>query len=526
MSKFLILSLSGDGVGLALRLKAEGHSAKLWIRESEYENSGKGIVDCACDYEFGSDVIADCTGFGYLCNLLRDSQVSVFAGSSFADHLEEDRDLSQKVMLDSGISTPISEHANFWEQASKLVEKISNKSNDGKVVIKPEGSSSGSIPSYVASDVEDALSFLQSYEKKHEGEPQLTIQQFVEGVAVSTEGWFNGEDFVEGMFNHTLEKKQTLNDDLGPSVGCTGNVVWSCGADDPLVKETLIKLTETLREHRYVGPIDINTVVNKEGCYGLEFTPRFGYDAFPTLLYTLADFDFGSFVYRCSRGMDCNESLAEGFGAGVRLRPPKLGKHDELSELRGWSEEDLHWFYPYCVEMSKDKVLKMTKGDSGPGVINGYGATIGEAFAKAYDVISRLQCRDIQYRTDLSDVLLKDFRELKEILNGEESGWIAVDLDGTLATYSGWSEEIGSPISKMIQRVKTWLREGKEVRILTARGSVGDNKFAQLIKVYEWVKQHIGEPLEVTHKKDPQMIRLYDDRVRQIEANTGELVNS
>jgi len=111
-------------------------------------------------------------------------------------------------------------------------------------------------------------------------------------------------------------------------------------------------------------------------------------------------------------------------------------------------------------------------------------------------------------------------------LTGVDEGWIGVDLDGTLAKYSGWGEDIGEPIPKMIQRVKRWLAEGKEVRILSARGSVQPNKFEQLMKIYEWVEEHIGEPLEVTDKKDPAMLRLYDDRVRQVEEGTGELVAS
>lgn len=523
MSRFLILSLSGDGVGLALRLKAEGHSAKLWIRESDYEDSGKGLVDCAREYEFGQDIITDCTGFGSILDLLRDRGAFTFAGSTFADKLEEDREFSESIMRQAGIETPKSQRAKSWEEAQKLVEKIAKQSDEGQVVIKPEGSSSGTIPSYVAKDAEDGMAFLEAF-KLRVSEPELVVQQFIKGVAVSTEGWFNGNDFVEGLFNHTLEKKASLNDDLGPAIGCAGNVVWSCKASDPLVTETLQKLTKALREQRYIGPIDVNCVVNKEGVYGLEFTPRFGYDAFPTLLYTLCDFDFGNFVYRMSRGMGIDVSLSEGFGAGIRLRPPKLGKQDELSEIRGLTEEDRKWFYPYCCELKDDDVLKMTKGESGPGVINGHGDTIGEAFARAYETCSRLQCRDVQYRSDLSESILRDYRELVGILSEDDGSWLGVDLDGTLATYSGWSEEIGDPVPKMIQRVKQWLDNGKEVRILTARGSVGDSKYVQLIKVYDWVKQHIGTPLEVTSRKDPLMVKLYDDRVQRVEANSGVFV--
>lgn len=47
-------------------------------------------------------------------------------------------------------------------------------------------------------------------------------------------------------------------------------------------------------------------------------------------------------------------------------------------------------------------------------------------------------------------------------------GWIGVDLDGTLAHYDKWigPEHIGEPIAPMVDRVRAWLGQGIEVRIL------------------------------------------------------------
>jgi len=295
------------------------------------------------------------------------------------------------------------------------------------------------------------------------------------------------------------------------------------------VKQTLTKLTEVLREHRYVGPIDINCVVNEDGVYGLEFTPRFGYDAFPTLLHSLVDFDFGSFIVDLSHGGDSSCRLVPGFAAGVRLSippwPNEKFHNEDCVPLRGFDDEARSYFYPYGV-MEVNEELQSSHGVGVLGVMNYEGRSIGQAFACVYHQIEKLKIPNLQYRTDLTKQCLKDYRELRRILTGDDEGWIGVDLDGTLAKYSGWSEDIGEPIPKMIQRVKRWLAEGKEVRILSARGSVQPNKFEQLMKIYSWVEEHIGEPLEVTDKKDPAMLRLYDDRVRQIEEGTGELVAS
>lgn len=525
MSRFLLLSEDGSSLGLALRLEAEGHSVKTWTRDPRFKDVGKGLIDDASSSEFGQIIVPECIGFGPLLDIWRDSGCRTFAGSSFADHLEEDRALAEGVMHSCDIETPESQRVTSWKEAKDVAKTLASKSDKGKIVIKPEGKLSGIIPSYVAASLEDAVTTLKSFEQQaRSSEPELTIQEFIEGIAVSTEGWFDGEDWIEGLFNHTLENKKTLNDDLGPSEGCAGNVVWACSSKDPLVKQTLIKLTKTLREARYVGPFDINCVVNEEGVYALEFTPRFGYDAFPTLLYTLCDFDFGSFMDSCSSGNLCGQSLTEGFGAGVRLTLPTGEDHEGSRVLRGLSEKDLESFYLYHLGLNKHEELEAIKDASMVGVATGFGDSVGEAFARAYLLAEKAQVRDLQYRSDLTESCLKDYRELEYILfarEDESQEWLGVDLDGTLAKYSGWSDDIGEPVPKMIQRVKTWIDEGKEVRILTARGSQEPGRYEQLVKVYEWVKKHIGTPLEVTHRKDPFMKKLYDDRVQRVEAGTG-----
>lgn len=99
-------------------------------------------------------------------------------------------------------------------------------------------------------------------------------------------------------------------------------------------------------------------------------------------------------------------------------------------------------------------------------------------------------------------------------------GWIAVDLDGTLAYYDIWRGEdhIGKPIPDMAFRVKKWLIEGKDVRIFTARASVP----SQIPFIEKWCETHFGRKLPVTNVKDFAMIELWDDRAIQIIPNTGK----
>jgi hypothetical protein len=108
-------------------------------------------------------------------------------------------------------------------------------------------------------------------------------------------------------------------------------------------------------------------------------------------------------------------------------------------------------------------------------------------------------------------------------------GYIAVDLDGTLAEYhygdlyKNGNTYIGSPVPAMLERVKRWLDNGIEVRIFTAR--VSEEHPGDLQKIREaieaWCLEHIGQVLKVTNVKDYSMIELWDDRSVQVIPNTG-----
>lgn len=117
-------------------------------------------------------------------------------------------------------------------------------------------------------------------------------------------------------------------------------------------------------------------------------------------------------------------------------------------------------------------------------------------------------------------------------------GWIAVDWDGTVVEYHGWTKwnEFGKPIPAMVERIKGWLAEGKDVRIFTARVPLPQDddkeqtcyktgeKFTGVTMRYAIAlecEKIFGVRLRSQSYKDLHTIEIWDDRAVGVEANTG-----
>lgn len=116
------------------------------------------------------------------------------------------------------------------------------------------------------------------------------------------------------------------------------------------------------------------------------------------------------------------------------------------------------------------------------------------------------------------------------------SGWIGVDLDGTLARNTGGIDSIGEPLEPLRTKVEQWCRAGIEVRIVTARvstnyGTVNDQGVVhtpefvsrQYVMIQEWLHKVGLPPLAVVDNKDLHMWCLIDDRAVRARTDTGGL---
>lgn len=109
------------------------------------------------------------------------------------------------------------------------------------------------------------------------------------------------------------------------------------------------------------------------------------------------------------------------------------------------------------------------------------------------------------------------------------SGWIGVDLDGTLAHYDGWrgASHIGEPVPAMLQRVREWVQSGAQVVIVTARVNPGDTDESRAAAqqardaITAWTAKWVGRPLLATCSKSYGMLQLWDYRAVGVVRNEG-----
>ena len=117
-------------------------------------------------------------------------------------------------------------------------------------------------------------------------------------------------------------------------------------------------------------------------------------------------------------------------------------------------------------------------------------------------------------------------RKLLESSASEE--WWGIDFDGTLATYDDWKGpgHVGDPIQKSIEFVKGLLKDGKKVKIFTARVANPEEEDEAREAIRKFCKEHFGRTFPITNEKDPHMIGLLDDKLdmKRVKQNTGELI--
>jgi phosphoribosylamine-glycine ligase len=404
---------------MARRVALEGNDVKVWIKVEGCKKTLDGMVNKVENWEKYADkdtvIIIDHVKMSNIGQELIDGGYQVINGSKYQDKIELDRELGHTLMQENGVKTPEFQEFNNWPTAISFLIKNKKK----RYVFKPSGNMELDW-SYIGKDTEDLIERIEHKFKPEwpSGKPiKFIFEEFIKGIEVSSEIWISRGNILN--MNSTMEEKKLLTGNLGPSIGCAGNIVWNYQQAPPLIEKTLIKLKDALTKENYCGVLDINTIVSEEDDepYGIEFTSRFGYDALQAWVETIKG-DIGEMLYNVVQGKPIHTDNSFACAVRVNIPPFPFDKAEKRAGDLIRFDMDLlnsghYWFFD-CEK--KDKNLQVIGVDGIMCVVSSKANTIERAIEKCYKNIEAIESpRDIMYRTDIGERVIKEYKTLQRV---------------------------------------------------------------------------------------------------------------
>jgi phosphoribosylamine-glycine ligase len=359
--RFIVATQHFAGLGFALRLNEEGHDVVVAYRAVDDRRTaarhcliGTGLVDRIPLAE----AITNRSRFrdAYWIwdenhsvaenELLRREGFKVFGGGSYADTMEHDREACLSFVDQYGLKPPPSFAFDDARTAIGFVEDNPATA----YVYKPDRGENYETWLPQSPDPAEANLELRQHLRSLCNDSSFVLQELKDGVETNVEAWFvDGEPRFAFM---QIESKKKLVGDLGDLVGCAFDFVFALPLESRAVQESIGRLFPAYREKRYTGFGDANFIAARDGIWFFEKCERFGYNAHPTLFWTLNRDPLGSTLASLVDGT-FQPNFAPGFGASCTMymdhRQP--GKVVQFPEAIGSN------LYFYDVHRANDLLL-------------------------------------------------------------------------------------------------------------------------------------------------------------------------
>ena len=406
--KFLIISENGDAGGVARQLQREGNEVWIYFRNPAARQTLKGIIPQVASIRLGLNespdvIVFDMVGQGKVADKLRDAGHKVLGGGEWNDRLELDRKFSMKTMDSLGIRAPRSFAFPNMRAAVEFAE-----THKKLLVLKPFDNKNTAF-TFVPKTQDQLIGFMLHLKKDRGVDGKMLLQEFVDGTEVSTEVWYALGRPVP-FPNSTFETKNFMQGDVGPGTGSQTSTVFHYPKREPkIVQQSLKKLSLFLERIRYTGPLDINGIVRKGRFWGLEFTPRLGYNAVYAWIRTL-DEPLGNILTRLVSGDTKPIKVKEGFGYAMRVSIPpypfqpedkaikrKVYAETKNQAVAGLSQMEMEKVFPLDVFAHKGNLY--TAGFDGVvAEVTGFGEDPFQAEREASELFRKLQLPQKQAR--------------------------------------------------------------------------------------------------------------------------------
>ena len=414
---FLGVTETCDLGALYLRLKDEGHEVKVAISNPEAHGTLAGLVERVDDWRAELDWIRAAgrdgvilfesvsEGFGALQDALRADGLQVIGGSAFGDRLENDRAFAQQLLAGLGFPAGHIHEFNDAGEADRFIDTYPKC-----YVLKFSGPDFASSDNYVgwSADGRDVQAMLR---RRRGVDGTFILMDFLEGIEMGIGAYFDGTHFIQPACLD-WEHKRFFAGDMGELTGEMGTVA-TFDRSALFFERTLARIEPLLRDHNHVGYINLNTIVNAQGIWPLEFTCRFGYPGF-AVLSPLQQTPWSQLFCMMLRHRPAEFITHPGFSVGVLLTtPPFPYTRKQVAEPTGLpilfegalDEEDyrnLHFG-----EIGLADGAPVTSGLYGwTMVVTGCGPTIEESRHAAYARAGRIHIPNMRYRLDIGERLV------------------------------------------------------------------------------------------------------------------------
>ena len=405
--RVLGITESCDLGSLYLRLLRDGHEVKVTVSEPLARGTMAGLVPRAHNWrdelewvrEGDGLIIFEGVGFGELQDQLRRDGFNVIGGSAFGDRLETDRALAFDLLARHGMQIAA---VREFESGSDAIADLDQ--NPRRCVLKRCDSAGetfvGSFP-----DGSDVAALL-----KIQGPPagqHFILMDHIEGIETGVGAFFNGERFLRPACLD-WEHKRFFAGNMGELTGEMGTVATFRGSD-ALFETALAPLEALFREARHIGWVNLNTIINQDGVWPLEFTCRFGYPGF-AILEPLQAVKWGElFALLLSQESNVLPTRA-GFSTGIVLTtPPMPLSRKEVDApvglpVKTGNVDPLHL---HLCEVGLSDGELVTAGLYGwTAVVTGLGETVEDSKRAAYENAAQIRAANLRYRLDIGDALI------------------------------------------------------------------------------------------------------------------------
>ena len=422
--RFLGIGDSADLSSMYLRLAADGHEVKVHIASPLSRDTLAGLIERVPSWEAELDWVRAAAqgcilfenvgaGRGALQDRLRQDGFNVIGSSDYGARLENDRAYAQTLLAELGLRTAeVKGFSDVKEARAHIARRAA------RYVLKANGPDAVSYVGRQA-DGEDVRQVLAADPRY--GRMSFILMDFIDGIEMGVGAYFNGEAFLEPACLD-WEHKRFFPGDLGELTGEMGTVV-TYDRSKTFFERTLARMQPHLAANGYCGYINLNTIVNEDGIWPLEFTCRFGYPGYailePLQRTTWADL-FGAMIGRKALRFETEPGFCIGI---VVTTPPFPYSREHVTEPVGLpilfegglsAAQAKHVHYG---EVAKLGDMLGTSGASGYTlVVTGTGETIAIAHAAAIALADKVMVMNARYRRDIGDKLIAgDFAKVQAL---------------------------------------------------------------------------------------------------------------